>query len=60
MATKVLRCPACIKPRYRVVGRRGWAVRADYVGYLAINFDGVKTPPKACPECQTALERIGA
>ena len=61
MATKVLRCPLC-HPHFRVVrlGKRrlGWVVREDYVGYLAIISDGVKTPPKECPECGSVLVRV--
>ncbi len=62
MATIVLRCPSC-RPHYQVVRtsekRLGWVVRADYVGYLAVRSEGVKTPPKTCPECGSGLVNGG-
>lgn len=57
----IWRCPSCV-PRYRVAradGRKlGWAVPAEYVGYLVpARHLEVKKPPKACPECGAPLVR---
>jgi hypothetical protein len=37
----------------------GWAVREDYVGYLVVRAEGIKHPPRHCPECGSPLEVRG-
>jgi hypothetical protein len=41
------------------VVHKGWAVRADYVGFLQTSaYEGYKRAPDACPECGTPLEPV--